>query len=255
MHFRRGQLALVAAAPGGGKSALASTVLLKSGVDGLYFSADSDEAEQYSRSVSILTGRPLTEVQEAMERDDTEEFDDELTALSRLRFDFNSSISLHDIENTVTAYAHLYGRYPTAIVVDNLRDVTSDEISEGYLVQDNILAYLKDLARHTRACVIVLAHVTGEYENGDSPIPLGGLRGKIGKIPQLVLTLYREENLLGSEDMGVAIVKNRGGRASSAGRYTVALDCDLSTMTIKDHETTPVTEGGDGYRRLYEEQM
>ncbi|MFC4114121.1 DnaB-like helicase C-terminal domain-containing protein [Nonomuraea zeae] len=240
VHFRRSQLCLIAAAPGGGKSALASTVLLQSGADGIYFSADSDESEQYSRCVSILSGRPLTEVLEAMESGETEEFDDELEQLSRIRFDFNSAPSLDDIENGVTAYAHLYSRYPAVIIVDNLRDVVSDEMGEAYMVAENILAWLKDLARHTRACVIVLAHVTGEWEDGERPIPLSGLRGKVGKIPQVVLTLYGE--------MGVAIVKNRGGPASPAGRYTVELDCDLSTMTIKDHDQAPAD-----LRRVYEE--
>jgi hypothetical protein len=231
---------LVAAAPGGGKSALASTILLKSGVDGIYFSADSDEAEQYSRCVSIMSGRPLNEVLEVMESGDVSEFDEELEALSRIRFDFNASPSLDDIENGITAYATLYSRYPTMIIVDNLRDVVTDEAGEAYMVSENILAWLKDLARHTRACVIVLAHVTGEYEDGDRPIPLSGLRGKVGKIPQLVLTLF--------DELGVAIVKNRGGPASPAGRYTVFLDCDLSTMTIADPDAAPAD-----YRRVYEE--
>ncbi|MET8382542.1 DnaB-like helicase C-terminal domain-containing protein [Streptosporangium canum] len=252
-QFRRSQLVLVASAPGGGKSAFVSTVLIESEVRGMYFSADSDESEQYSRAVSIITGSPLAEVLEHMEKGETHEYDKMLNgSLSRLRFDYNAAPSLDDIESNVTAYAYLYGRYPEVIVIDNLRDVVSDDPGESYMVLENTLGWLKDLARQTQACVIVLHHVTGEWEDGDKPIPLSGLRGKVGKIPQLVLTLFREETPFG-EDMGVAIVKNRGGRASSAGKFTVSLDCDLSTMTIKDKEADPLAGVDEGWRRMMEE--
>lgn len=210
-------------------------MLLKSGARGLYFSADSDESEQYSRAVSILTGTPLVDVLAAMEAGHTAKYDALLAdKTEQIRMDFTAAPTLDLIDDSVEAYAYLHGRWPEVIVIDNLRDVISDEVGEAHAVQENILGWLKALARQTQACVIVLHHVTGEHENGDRPIPLGGLRGKVGKIPQMVLTLWRREIGGGREEMGVAIVKNRNGRASSAGKFSVMLDCVLSSMTIKD---------------------
>nr|SBO90598.1 Phage protein [Nonomuraea gerenzanensis] len=233
---------------------MVATLLLKSGARGMYFSADSDESEQYSRAVSILTGTPLAEVLEAMEKGETADYDKLLNErLDMVRMDFNAAPTLDDIDNNVRAYAYLYGRWPEVIVVDNLRDVVYDEVAETHVAQENVLGWLKDLARQTQACVIVLHHVTGEWEDGTRPIPLSGLRGKVGKIPQMCLTLFTEEDEFGGQGLGIAIVKNRGGRASSAAKFTVVLDCDLSTMTIQDQDRDTGLELEPGFRRLMEE--
>ncbi|MFE0151333.1 DnaB-like helicase C-terminal domain-containing protein [Nonomuraea sp. NPDC059007] len=258
VHFRRAQLALIAAAPGGAKSVLSATLAIKAGARGLYFSADSDESEQYSRAYSILTGTSLTEVLERMEAGEVPEYDRALAErLGHLRFDYDANPNLDHIESNVFAYAYVFGRFPEVIVVDNLRDVVADDMGgESYMVAENILGWLKDLARKTQACVIVLHHVVGEWENGDKPIPQSGLRGKVAKIPQLILTLYREEDPYGdgTSELGVAIVKNRGGRASASGKFVVPLYCDLSTMTIRDPDKAPGFETTDeDFRRMLEE--
>ena len=51
-QFRRGQLALIAAGPGTGKSAFVLNYALRSGVSCMYFSADSDAFVQLARSLA-----------------------------------------------------------------------------------------------------------------------------------------------------------------------------------------------------------
>jgi hypothetical protein len=55
-RFLRGQLCLICAGPGTGKSAFVLTYAPLAKVPTLYFSADSDAFTQLSRSLSILTG-------------------------------------------------------------------------------------------------------------------------------------------------------------------------------------------------------
>lgn len=233
VRFRRSQLHMIASAPGVGKSAFALKLAIGSGASGIYFSADSDEITQASRAVSMLTGVPLLEVQRDLR---TGKYNETLRELSRLRFVFDATLTLDTIEEVVFAYADLWGKWPEIIVIDNLMNISPDGESEGYQADENILSYLHELARITQACVIVLHHVTGQYEGSTDPVPLSGLRNKVSKLPVLVLTLFREENPLGGEDLGVAIVKNRFGKASASGSLTVKLACNLDVMDISDKQ-------------------
>lgn len=233
--FRRGQLVVIGSGPAVGKSALALNLAMRTGASVLYFSADSGPGTQLARMVSLATGRDIGEVQAALERGHT--FDDITAQYSRIFWDFNAGPTLSDIEESVEAYAYL-GAYPEILIIDNLLNVDAEDGSGNeFKAMENTLLFCLELARTTGACVIVLAHLTGEYEDGITIPPLSALKGKIGKIPEMVLNLYREIDPLGNENLGVAIVKNRNGIASAAGRYTVSLKIDMARMLITDHQT------------------
>ncbi|MEU5878198.1 DnaB-like helicase C-terminal domain-containing protein [Spirillospora sp. NPDC047279] len=237
--FRKPQLVLIASAPGGGKSAFALNLAVKSEASCLYFSADSGPGTQLTRTVSILTGRETGEVQRAMEKGYT--FDTELEPVSRIWWEFDAGPSMDLIEKSITAHGYL-GAYPDMCVIDNLLNVDPGEEGNEYKSMENVLLFGLELARKRNMCVVVLAHLTGEYEDGTTIPPLSGLRGKVSKVPEMVLTLFREETLLGTEDMGVAIVKNRDGIANAAGRHTVSLRMDLNRMAIEDHHNIPTLQ-------------
>lgn len=232
--FRRGQLVLIGAGSGTGKSAFALTHAIGSKASAIYFSADSGPGTQLSRAVCMLTGKPLFDVQRAIEKGHF--FDEELGEIKRIRWDFDAGPDLDSIEQAVDAYAFLHGEYPEMIVVDNLLNVVTDDDGESYKTGENILLFLLELARKTGACVKVLHHLTGEYDDGDKPAPMSALRGKVSKIPEMILTLFREEDPMGQEMLGVAIVKNRSGRANASGSLVVSLPMDLSKMEIRDPE-------------------
>lgn len=243
VRFRRSQLHMVASGPGVGKSALALTLAIKSGVSGLYFSADSDEVTQAARAASMITGDPVLEVQRELK---SGKYDPVLNQVSNLRFIFDPTLTLDSIEETVLCYADLWGEWPEIIVVDNLLNIAPEGDGDGYQADENILAYLHEMARTTQACVVVLHHVTGQYDSGTEPVPLSGLRNKVSKLPVLVLTLFRQEDPMGGETLGVAVVKNRFGKASASGNHVISLTCDLDRMDISDIEGGMMTNEWPG---------
>jgi len=85
------------------------------------------------------------------------------------------------------------------------------------------------LAQLTGAHVLVLHHVTGQYDDGDKPVPLGGLVNKLSKLPAQILTLYARDG-----DMFACPVKNRQGRADPTAAMQVRLRFDKERMRVTD---------------------
>lgn len=214
--IRRGQVTLIGAAPGGGKSAVATFLALMmrysdgQRVPSVYFSADSDRGTFGSRAMSSALKIHVREAEEKIAAQDegTLKRLDKLT--NHIWIDFNPSPSTRDIDEEVQAFAHVYGDYPHLVVIDNLMDVNNG--GDGDLFgHDAVLDFAKQLARRTGAAVVVLCHVTGIYTDGTIPIPRSGLMNKIDKRPRLILTLYQEDTNL----LGICVVKNSNGVADS----------------------------------------
>ncbi len=231
LHFRRGQFHLVAAAPGVGKSLLAMTLALGIKLPAFYFSADSDAFTMYVRTAARQTRWTTEEVEDQVRIGNTQLIDAEVEKASRhIRWSFDTNPDFDTIEQELLAYCVTYGCWPALIVVDNVSNAETDS-GEGQVALESICEYLHSLARTTGACVVGLHHVTGIYDDGMSPVPLSGLRGKISKIPEVVLTLFRNPTQPGS--MGVCVVKNRGGKADPSGATVVFLQCELERMMLQ----------------------
>lgn len=244
VHFRRGQFTLVAAAPGVGKSAFALTLALKAAAPGFYFSADTDPLTTYLRSGAMLTGWKTGDIENAVEHHNTATVDAYLERLNHIRFDFAGCITVDAIEDQLQAFVMAYGEWPHAIFVDNLSNLDMPESPEGYLALEAACDYLHQLGRQTSAAITALHHVTGAYDDGVTPVPMSGLRGKVSKVPETILTLYRT----GSGDSGqlhVCPVKNRTGKADPSGAWSVPLAYEPSRMHISD---TPTSDYGGGER-------
>lgn len=242
-EFLRGQLVLVAAGPGTGKSAFALTLALRSGVPCMYFSADSDAFTQLTRSISVLTGTGLEDSAKAV-------LENRLGSVSRkladvpIRFGYSASPTLDDIELSMTAYEEVYGDYPALVVVDNVTNVIAgsggDDDPFGGL--ESLMDYLATMARNTEACVLGLHHVTGPYNDAAKAIPLSGVKGQITRVPSMVLTLHkRPGDYPGDPDiLCVSTVKNRGGKADPSGEDYAELWFDGDRMQITDPEVMNV---------------
>lgn len=232
VHFRRGQLVLIAAGSGVGKSVFALTLALRSGAKGVYTSADTSPHDQTARTVSIIGDIPVDDVADQLDKGNY--YESLLRQVNNLRWNFHSDPTLEDLDEATKAYAHLHGEWPEIQVIDNLMNVVPDEAEGGqHVSRQNVLLYLKAMAQETGACTVVLQHLVGEYESGDRPAPLSALMDKTGKLPEVVLSLFRDDSL-GRERLGVAILKNRGGAANAAAKRVVYLDMDLSRMSIQD---------------------
>lgn len=230
----RGQLALVCAGPGVGKSALMLTYALKAKVPTLYFSADSDAYTQLSRGLSILTGWNMEKSTRMVRDEDLGEAKDTFADIP-IRFNYSASPTLDQIEASMRSYEEVYGDYPALVVIDNITNVRhSTEDDDPFSGLESLMDYLHDMARSTTACVVGLHHVTGPFNDADKPIPLSGVKGQIARVPELVLTLHKEPDEFGPDLLNVSTVKNRGGKADPSGNDFISLEFTGDTMQIKD---------------------
>ncbi len=195
----------------------------------MFFSADSDPFTVRTRAMSMLNGCSLDESTRAELSGETASMEAKL-AEHPIRFNFNSSPSIEDIERSLYAYDEVYGEYPRLVVLDNLTDVYTDAEDDSL---EPLMDYLHTMARGTQACVLGLHHVTGEYNNRDKPIPLNGVKNQIHKKPEMVLTAFKRND--GMKDyMCISTVKNRTGKDDATGQTYVELVCDLSRMSITE---------------------
>jgi hypothetical protein len=167
--------------------------------------------------------------------EDIGEVADELDPIP-IRFNYKASPSLDVIEESLAAYDALYEDYPALIVVDNITNVRTDS-SDGddpFSGLESLMDYLHEMARETGSCVTGLHHVTGQHNNGDSPIPLGGIKGQIGRVPEMILTLHRVSDGFSSDSLNVSTVKNRGGKSDPSGQDFASLEFVGETMQIRD---------------------
>lgn len=257
--FRRGQLVLIAAGPGTAKSALTLSMAIQAQIPSLIFSADSDAYTQLSRAISILTGIPMTE-SESMALED-ELPDDVMEALSQtpIRIDYDAAPSIDMIEEIMESYWELNGEYPSIVVVDNITNVENENADgDPFAGLETLMEYLHSMARKTGACVIGLHHVKGDYNDGDKPIPLSGVKGQIGRVPQMILTLHKKQDELDPEKTVLCIspVKNRGGKPDATGQTYAELHFVGNHMSISDMEhDRQVLLDQDAWERQMEEEM
>ena len=227
--IRRGQLTMLASGPGGGKSALALTLAYRARVPTLYIAPDSDAYTSFTRLAAMMSGDTTADVENAVRTGTNLAHYESLVGETNeyIRWDFRENPHVDDIVESVESFAHLFGQYPSLVVFDNLGDVYSDDENESQGLKKN-LHTLKMLAGESNAAVLVLHHLTGEYESGDVPPPLSALAGKVSKPQSLVITLFRARY----GDVGTCIVKNRFGEADPRGNARVYLEADLARMRI-----------------------
>lgn len=221
-----GQVSMLAAAPGVGKSSVALDICMKAGVGSLYFCGDTDVGTMVTRATAKVTGYGQSVVRQSLAQEDPL-FTEALWGYSNVRFVFDAT-NTEDIHDEVLAYALINGEWPEIIVVDNLADVVENDGGE-FTGTRQALQELGLLARHTGAHVMVLHHAQGIYDDGNKPIPQSGLEQKVSKKPAQILTFHRQGNAL-----AVCPVKNRQGRADPTAGLQVLLMADMNTMQITD---------------------
>jgi hypothetical protein len=180
----------------------------------------------YKRGASIVTGHRSKDVERDYEAGNGHFYDQRLNALKHVRFDFTGSPGVDDLEECVNAFALTYGEFPHMIVVDNLINVDPEELAEGQRsAVAGVMGYLKTMAQQTNACIVMLHHLTGDYDDGNRPAPMSALIDKVSKLPEQILTLHRAEMNHGTpSQMGVCIVKNRDGESDASGGLIVYLE-------------------------------
>ena len=216
ISFRRGQLILVAAAPGGGKSALLSHIVVhtRPKIPTLYFSCEMDAQTVGIQTAMSLLNKERYEVEEMIREGDSEVLDVLQESTDHIWYHWDSQPSCFELADEVQAYGLATGAYPHLIIVDNLINVDSEGQAD-HRGKDATLHWLQKLAQITNAAVVVLHHVTKDYNDGLTPIPLSGLMDQVGKRPRLVLTLFQFSDTL----LGVRVVKNSIGKSAADASY------------------------------------
>ncbi|WP_395759498.1 AAA family ATPase [Streptomyces althioticus] len=242
VDFRRGELSLVAAGPGTGKSLWALNLALASpaGIPVMYWSADSNAATQLSRATAILTGDNVKDVKKALLEDRFQEYERTLADKWWIRLNYEAMPTPSDMEADLEVYYEVFGCYPHLCVVDNITNVDNGEAgsAESFTFGlEGMCEYLNDMARETEAHVQALHHVTGEYSDGLKPIPLSGVKGKIGRVPSLIMTIHREPDEPGmNRVLNLSPVKNREGFADASGNTFAKMELDGDTLRLSDYE-------------------
>lgn len=228
--FRRAELNLVAGTPGAGKSSIALAVAVNANVPTLYISADTNAHTMGMRVLSMVTGMSQANAENILkfDKDNAEQM---LKKYDHLRWSFDSSPTLSDIDESVQAFETLWGCSPTLIVVDNLMDIAMDGMEE-FSGMRQAMKELKYLARDTNACVLVLHHTKESFEAAPCQ-PRSAVQGMVNQIPALILTIGQQE--VGEKNyLCISAVKNRYGRADATGRTFSMLSFDPASMQLKD---------------------
>ncbi len=225
----KGQLGMVAAAPGVGKSAIALQIALASGLRTLYESADTDAWTMSVRTLAHNTVHPQSYITSCLDGGYAlDELEVALWEARHVQFSFDS-YTTREINDDVIAYAVIHGAYPELIVVDNVRNFARDGDNE-LAAQQKVMDELNALAQTTGAHVLALHHAQGAYHDGDKPIPLSGIENKLTQLPAQVLTLFRKDPYV-----YLCPVKNRQGKADpSAKSMQVQTRFDGERQTYSD---------------------
>ncbi|MBB5123204.1 hypothetical protein AF335_33135 [Streptomyces eurocidicus] len=236
-EFRRGEMSILAAGAGTGKSAAALNLAIQSNVPTLYFSADSTAATQLSRATAILTGHDAREIKRKLHAGEFDEYRDVLAERWWQRFNYSARPTPAELELHLKAYKAVFGTHPHLVVVDNLTNVdaggsgTAEEFTFGL---EGLCDYLNEMARETYAHVLATHHVVGEYADGLKPVPQSGLKGKISRVPSLILTIHKEIDGMGGRTLHISPVKNREDFEDSSGETYASYAFDTRNVRLTD---------------------
>ena len=220
-----GQLIILAARPGVGKSAFAMQVALHFALNdrpALFCSQEMPESDLMDRITSLHARVPLGRVIRANEM--TSDDYDRLTALAPqllntpLMLDEQPSLTLMAVRNKGRKAARQLGRLGL-LVVDYLQLMVSEESGQSRNAEiEQISRGLKQLAKEFGMPVIALSQLSRKCEERPNRRPLASDLRDSGAIEQdadAILTLYRDEiynpesQYKGLAELG--IIKNRQG--------------------------------------------
>lgn len=229
IHFFRGSVHVIAAAPGVGKSILALHLAIQMGLPTLYICADTPRHITAVRAGQMLTENFKAVVEAQLEEDDSSIWD-AYKAADHIGAFYRSGIAPHEIAEMIGAFAEIRGEFPHMVILDNLTNVSYEGDSESS-AQKRIMADLDTVAKEANICMVILVHVSGTYKNGTTPIPQDGVMNKLSEYQHTTLTLTRS---MDEGELLLACVKNRTGPSDPSGNTRFGLKANFDVMKLAD---------------------
>lgn len=229
-----GNLVVVQAAPGVGKSLFALSWALSLAEPSYVMSLDTDPRSQALRVVANLTSTSITEVERDAQRWASWLADQRHTFL---RWGFSGGLAA--LDERLDAEVEFWGTAPRFVVVDNVSNVVTEESAQGYW---SAYADLHAIAREHNVVLIALTHVRrNDGADGTRAITMASSRYAGEAEAEVVLGLWRPD----PQVLTVGILKNRMGPASPDGSRTVSLSFDAERSRIRELQPrlTAVSEG------------
>lgn len=229
VQIRRGEVSMIAGAPGAGKSTLALALAVRAKVGCLYVSADTHAHTMTLRLLAMLSGADQAQVEPWMVTN-PEWVAETLAGAAHIRWCFDSAPSVATIETELAAYEELHGETPDLLVIDNLVDCVGGEGDEWGALR-SMLKDFKWLAREHDTALVVLHHTSESYGlRGAACPPLRSLQGKVAQTPALVLTVSNHD----AGTLYVNPAKNRYGASWPGGDAPAFLGYQPASMQIFD---------------------
>ncbi len=228
--LRRAEVTVIAGTPGAGKSSIALAMAVRAKLPTLYFSADTNAHTMAMRLIA-MGGNMTQALAEQLLKTNPEKAHEILLINNHLFWSFESTPTLKDLDDDVSAFETVWGRSPTLIVVDNLMDIAMDGHEEFHGMRA-AMKELKYLARDTNAALLVLHHTKEGFE-GYPCQPRSAIQGLVNQVPAMVLTIGQMKQ--GNDTyLCVAPVKNRYGKADQTGNNYVSLAFNPESMYLED---------------------
>lgn len=233
VRFRRGQLSMIAGAPGSGKTLIAQWQAIRGQVPALFFSADTDEVLMANRSAAMLTGYQHQQVDGAQEPALTYFAEQLHQNTGHVTWNFEVDHNLKSISDTILGAAMMFGEWPHLIVFDVLMSFQSGGGEWGAM--NEFLLHCKTVAQETNAHVMVLHHVIGSWTDKAEAPPRSALINKVDAMPALILTVGADHEM---GTLQVGVVKNRNGPGDPQAKNPILAGVDFSSCQIQSLITT-----------------
>jgi len=179
-----------------------------------------------TRAAQALTGQYKAVVEDQLSDPDSSVYE-ALAKARHLSISFRSGITSRDLALMLGAYVEMHGAFPQLFVIDNLKNVAYEGEDRGSAEQ-KLMEELDVIAKRTDICIIVLTHVQGAYNDGITPIPLGGVMNQNTKEAHVVVTLSRDRE----GNLFFASVKNRTAAMDPSGQTRYPLATNFNTMQV-----------------------
>jgi len=220
------ELAIVAGAPGAGKSVFALNVAMSLDEPVLYLAMDSSPSV-YARSAALALRAEVDWVYDVLRDEDAKpRLLEDLRDANPNMFINAGAVDVGGIEARLEALTEILGYAPKLVIIDNLIDL----IVEGHVHTDTgfyaaALNPLKQMAIRHDTCIMALHHVTRKGGENSNP---HGLGTRALKMTDLLYSGEREsEHVLGiyhdhkKDRMNIQILKQRDGEADPEGGLSV----------------------------------